>query len=60
MISTDYRPVTLDLEAELAEAYKRPGFKEAYDALKDEYNSLRTFLDARKKAGLTRADMPRQ
>ncbi|MBF0181409.1 MAG: helix-turn-helix transcriptional regulator [Magnetococcales bacterium] len=48
-----YNPVPLDLEAELQEAFKRSGFKAAYDALEDEYAALSVFLMARKAVGLT-------
>ncbi|MBF0294004.1 MAG: helix-turn-helix transcriptional regulator [Magnetococcales bacterium] len=48
-----YNPVPMDLNVELQEAFKRPGFKLAYDALEDEYSALSVFLMARKAAGLT-------
>ena len=55
-----YAPVPLDLNAELTEAKKRPGFKEAYDALEDEYDALASFLAARKSAGLTQEEVARR
>ena len=37
----------------LEEAYKRPGFKEAYEALELEYDIAQQMLRARSRAGLT-------
>ena len=53
MDKTQYKPVPLDLRAELAQAMQRPGFKEAWDALEEEYGALSEMLKARKQAGLT-------
>lgn len=55
-----YKPVPMDLEAELREAFKRPGFKSAYDALEDEYSALSVFLGARKAAGLTQEEIAKR
>ena len=46
-------PVRHDHKAFLAKATKRPGFKEAYDALEVEYALAREMLAARARAGLT-------
>jgi ribosome-binding protein aMBF1 (putative translation factor) len=35
----------------------KPGVKEAYDALEEEYSTLHAMLDARLAAGLTQADV---
>ena len=55
-----YAPVPLNMESELEEAMKRPGFKECYDALHDEYATLATFLNARKSVGLTQEDVAKR
>ncbi len=55
-----YAPVTLDIQAELTEAMKRPGFKEAYDALEEEYTALSSFFEARKSAGLTQEEVAKK
>ena len=55
-----YNPVSLDLDAELKEAFSRPGFKAAYDALEDEYSALAVFLGARKAAGLTQEEIAKR
>lgn len=52
-----YNPVPMDLNTELSEAFKRPGFKAAYDALEEEYSAISAFLDARKAAGLTQDEI---
>jgi ribosome-binding protein aMBF1 (putative translation factor) len=48
-----FNPVRHDHKAMLAEAHKRPGFTEAYNALALEYQILDQLLRARKRAGLT-------
>ena len=60
MGSEHYEPVPLDLDLELTNAKKRPGFKEAYDALEDEYAALSSFLAARKSAGLTQEEVAKR
>ena len=55
-----YNPVPMDLATELKEAFKRPGFKTAYDALEDEYSALSVFLGARKAAGLTQDEIAKR
>ena len=60
MANVAYKPVPLDLNAELAEAAKRPGFREAYEALEEEYQSLGAFLRARKEAGLTQDEIAKR
>jgi DNA-binding XRE family transcriptional regulator len=52
-----YQPVPLDLDATRARWMKRKGFKEAYDALEDEFAALGELLRARKAAGMTQADV---
>jgi DNA-binding XRE family transcriptional regulator len=52
-----YAPVSFDVNAELAEAMDRPGFKEAYDSLEEEYSALASFFEARKMTGLTQEDV---
>lgn len=41
----------------IAEWMKDPAFKKEYDALEDEYKLLHEMLAARKRAGLTQADI---
>jgi DNA-binding XRE family transcriptional regulator len=48
-----YKPVKHDHKALLAEAYLRPGFKEAYEALELEYHIASQMLRARSRAKLT-------
>lgn len=48
-----YKPVALKHSKALTEAEARPGFKQAWDALEEEYTALHALLDARKAAGLT-------
>jgi transcriptional regulator with XRE-family HTH domain len=48
-----YDPVPHDHEAFLRECMGRPGFREAYEALEEEYALLSELLDARLRAGLT-------
>lgn len=53
MTDREYNPVKHDHKAMLEEAYKRPGFKEAYEALELEYEIARQMLKARSRAGMT-------
>ena len=48
-----YKPVPHDHEKFLARAFKRRGFREAYDALAMEYQLMDEMLKARARAGLT-------
>jgi DNA-binding XRE family transcriptional regulator len=52
-----YKPVTLNHQAALTDAMQRPGFKQAWDALEEEYSALTALLDARKLAGLTQDEL---
>lgn len=53
MAELKYSPVPHQRKAFLKRAMKRPGFKEAYEELADEYAIVRQLLSARTKAGLT-------
>ena len=53
MAELKYGAVRHDDKAFPAKAAKRPGFKEAYDALEVEYALARKMLAARARAGLT-------
>ena len=53
MDDLEYKPVKHDHKVFLAEAYRKPGFKEAYEALGLEYDIVRQMLKARSRAGLT-------
>ena len=53
MADLAYKPVPHDREEFLARAMERKGFKDAYDALADEYALIRELLSARLAAGLT-------
>lgn len=53
MDNRKYKPVRHDHKALLEEAYKREGFKEAYEALELEYQLISQMLKARSRAGLT-------
>lgn len=52
-----YQPVPLELDATCARWMKRKGFREAYDALANEFATLNELLRARKAAGMTQADV---
>jgi Helix-turn-helix. len=52
-----FNPVPLNVKAELDQAMNRPGFKEAWDALEEEYAALGELLKARKQAGLTQEEV---
>lgn len=52
-----YRPASSDPSAELAKDLEDPAFREAYEALEEEYAALDAMLNARKAAGLTQEDM---
>lgn len=53
MTDSEYNPVKHNHKIMLEEAYKRPGFKEAYEALELEYDIAQQMLRARSRAGLT-------
>ena len=56
MAETGFKPVTHDAafrDALLA----KPGVRQAFDALEEEYTALHALLDARRTAGLTQADV---
>lgn len=57
MTTEKYQPVKLDYQATLDKAMQREGFKEAWDALEDEYATLKVFIEARKSAGLTQEEI---
>ena len=57
MDNNHFKPVPLDLKAELDQAMNRPGFKEAWDALEEEYATLGALFKARKQAGLTQEEV---
>ena len=52
-----YKPVPLNLKKEVARAMSRPGFKEAWDALEEEFATLAALLEARKQSGLTQEQL---
>ena len=54
-----YKPVPHDA-AFRRRALAKPGVKAAYDALDEEFATLHALLEARKKAGLTQADIARR
>ena len=53
MDDMEYKPVKHDHKTFLAEAYRKPGFKEAYEALELEYQIASQMLRARARAKLT-------
>lgn len=53
MDNDKFKPVRHDHKEFLANASKRKGFKEAYDALAPEYQLVSEMLKARVRAGLT-------
>ena len=59
MADLAYKPVPHDREEFLARAMERRGFKDAYDALADEYALIRELLSARLAAGLTQEAVAR-
>ena len=56
-LNDKYKPVPLNLKKEVARAMGRPGFKEAWDALEEEYTTLAALLEARKQSGLTQEQL---
>lgn len=57
MDNDPFNPVPLNVKAELDRAMNRPGFKESWDALEEEYAALGELLKARKQAGLTQEEV---
>lgn len=57
MGEADYNPVRHDHDAFLERARRRKGFRQAYDALEDDYALMRELLTARLRAGLTQSDV---
>ncbi|MBM4293434.1 MAG: helix-turn-helix transcriptional regulator [Deltaproteobacteria bacterium] len=53
MSELEYNPVSHDHEAFLRKAFKRKGFREAYEGLEEEYALAREMLSARSRSGLT-------
>jgi DNA-binding XRE family transcriptional regulator len=53
MADLKFQPVRHDHKTFLARAFKRPGFREAYEALEVEYALAHEMLAARSRAGLT-------
>lgn len=53
MADLKYQPVPHDQKTFLEKAMKRKGFKEAYEALENEYALIHELLAARLRAGLT-------
>jgi DNA-binding XRE family transcriptional regulator len=60
MTNDRYKPVPLDVDATRARWMKRPRFAAAYAALEDEFAALGELLAARKRAGMTQADVAEQ
>ena len=57
MSDQGFDPVRHDGQAALEKAMQRPGFKEAWDAVADEYAALRSLLEARRQSGLTQEEI---
>lgn len=57
MSTERFNPVPLDLDATRKQWMKDPAFADAYNALEDEYATLRELLRARQQAGLTQAEV---
>ncbi|TAG25851.1 MAG: XRE family transcriptional regulator [Burkholderiales bacterium] len=56
MADTGYKPVPHNA-AFRKSLLAKPGVKQAFDALEEEYTALHAMLDARQAAGLTQADV---
>ncbi len=52
-----YAPIPFDPRAALAREMKKPGFRQAYVAISEEFATLDALLDARRDAGLTQAQV---
>jgi DNA-binding XRE family transcriptional regulator len=57
MTTDRYDPVPFDVEATKRRWMRDPKFRAAYDAMEDEYAALGELLAARKRAGMTQADV---
>lgn len=57
MAELTYDPIPHDHEEFLEKAGKRKGFREAYEALGNEYTLARELLAARARAGLTQEEV---
>ncbi len=57
MSDLPHHPVHHDSEKFLEQARQRPGFKESYDALGEEFALVRELLSARQRAGMTQGDV---
>jgi DNA-binding XRE family transcriptional regulator len=53
MAEVKYQPVLHDHEEFIKKALKKKDFKEAYEALEEEYRLIKEMLAARSRAGLT-------
>jgi DNA-binding XRE family transcriptional regulator len=58
-MASRYQPVPHDATFR-RKLLAKPGVKAAYDALDEEFVTLHALLEARKKAGLTQADIARR
>ena len=58
MDNDQYKPTAFDTKAYASRKRESdPVFRDAYDALEDEFTALGALLKARKEAGLTQADV---
>ena len=57
MDNDEYRPVRVDPKAGLERELLNPEFQKAWDAIQDEFSALDALLSARKRAGLTQAEV---
>ena len=60
MENEQFKPIRLDLNRELNQAMNLSGFKEAWNALEEEYTTLNELLMARKQAGLTQEEIAKR
>ena len=57
MDNDEYRPVRMDPKAGLERELLNPEFQKAWDAIQEEFSALDALLSARKRAGLTQAEV---
>ena len=57
MDNDEYRPVRVDPKAGLERELLNPEFQKAWDAIQNEFFALDALLSARKRAGLTQAEV---
>ena len=57
MDNDEYRPVRMDPKAGLERELLNPEFQKAWDAIQNEFFALDALLSARKRAGLTQAEV---